>query len=235
MDAASRRNTVKFATERRLDAMTHLVQRLAASSMDRHEIAAFLGFSPSGVRKYCAILMTAGLVAATENRYDGNTRRYSLVDLAAALAWLAEQRRLADLADAAGAGTPDDGAAPKKPKKPLPPGLHLMEDDMPFTIKRTFNGPACRDPLVAALFGDGPARPGARTMSPTPDTEHDMQIRPNLAKPATQAIPYTCLYCGRPSWIEPCYQGRPSDYCHDEDHGERPDDHADDTNAPSSR
>lgn len=30
--------------------------------------------------------------------------------------------------------------------------------------------------------------------------------------------PYTCKYCGLPSWIDPSEQCPPSDYCHD--HGE---------------
>lgn len=31
--------------------------------------------------------------------------------------------------------------------------------------------------------------------------------------------PYTCRYCGRPSWLEPVDQSPPPDYCHDSDHG----------------
>ncbi|CBL45367.1 hypothetical protein HDN1F_35350 [gamma proteobacterium HdN1] len=32
--------------------------------------------------------------------------------------------------------------------------------------------------------------------------------------------PYTCKYCGAPSWLEPCDQTPPPDYCHESDHGE---------------
>lgn len=35
--------------------------------------------------------------------------------------------------------------------------------------------------------------------------------------------PYTCQYCGRPSWLEPNDQTPPPDYCHESDHGS-PDD-----------
>lgn len=31
--------------------------------------------------------------------------------------------------------------------------------------------------------------------------------------------PFTCKYCGRPSWIDPSEQLPPPDYCHPSDHG----------------
>lgn len=31
--------------------------------------------------------------------------------------------------------------------------------------------------------------------------------------------PFTCIYCGAPSWIHPNDQERPPAYCHEEDHG----------------
>ena len=31
--------------------------------------------------------------------------------------------------------------------------------------------------------------------------------------------PFTCKYCGRPSWIDPSDQSPPPDYCHEIDHG----------------
>lgn len=31
--------------------------------------------------------------------------------------------------------------------------------------------------------------------------------------------PFTCKYCGTPSWIDPSDQYPPSDYCHEIDHG----------------
>ena len=34
-----------------------------------------------------------------------------------------------------------------------------------------------------------------------------------------QMAPYTCKYCGMPSWIAPSDQSPPPDYCHESDHG----------------
>lgn len=31
--------------------------------------------------------------------------------------------------------------------------------------------------------------------------------------------PFTCNYCGQPSWIDPSDQSPPPDYCHEIDHG----------------
>lgn len=38
--------------------------------------------------------------------------------------------------------------------------------------------------------------------------------------------PFTCKYCGSPSWLDPVDQTPPPDYCHDSDHGNRLDGHA---------
>ena len=32
--------------------------------------------------------------------------------------------------------------------------------------------------------------------------------------------PYTCKYCGQPSWLDPADQTPPVDYCHPSDHGD---------------
>lgn len=32
--------------------------------------------------------------------------------------------------------------------------------------------------------------------------------------------PYRCSFCGARSWLHPCDQEAPSDYCHESDHGE---------------
>jgi len=32
--------------------------------------------------------------------------------------------------------------------------------------------------------------------------------------------PYTCKFCGAPSWIDPSEQSPPPDYCHESDHGD---------------
>jgi hypothetical protein len=31
--------------------------------------------------------------------------------------------------------------------------------------------------------------------------------------------PFTCKFCGAPSWIDPLDQEAPADYCHESDHG----------------
>lgn len=46
--------------------------------------------------------------------------------------------------------------------------------------------------------------------------------------PPVQAPPFTCKYCGSPSWIEPSDQSLPPDYCHESDHGEPPEQPAQD-------
>lgn len=35
--------------------------------------------------------------------------------------------------------------------------------------------------------------------------------------PGTTA-PFTCKFCGAPSWVDPSDQTQPADYCHDGDH-----------------
>ncbi len=32
--------------------------------------------------------------------------------------------------------------------------------------------------------------------------------------------PYTCKFCGAPSWLDPSEQAPPPDYCHESDHGD---------------
>lgn len=32
--------------------------------------------------------------------------------------------------------------------------------------------------------------------------------------------PYTCQFCGAPSWLDESEQTAPPDYCHESDHGE---------------
>lgn len=36
----------------------------------------------------------------------------------------------------------------------------------------------------------------------------------------TPQLPFTCKFCGLPSWLEPVDQAPPPDYCHESDHGE---------------
>lgn len=41
-----------------------------------------------------------------------------------------------------------------------------------------------------------------------------------------QKPPYTCKFCGAPSWVDPFDQEAPPDYCHESDHGEPPEQEA---------
>jgi hypothetical protein len=39
--------------------------------------------------------------------------------------------------------------------------------------------------------------------------------------PATLKVaPFTCKFCGAPSWVDPADQAPPPDYCHESSHGE---------------
>ena len=40
-----------------------------------------------------------------------------------------------------------------------------------------------------------------------------------MVYPDEKEAPYTCQYCGQPSWLEPIDQTPPPDYCHESDHG----------------
>ena len=46
------------------------------------------------------------------------------------------------------------------------------------------------------------------------DKDEFMKARQELHE-----APYTCKYCGMPSWIDPSDQSPPPDYCHEIDHG----------------
>jgi len=39
-------------------------------------------------------------------------------------------------------------------------------------------------------------------------------------EPEPVLAPFTCKFCGAPSWFEPIDQVPPPDYCHESDHGE---------------
>lgn len=41
-----------------------------------------------------------------------------------------------------------------------------------------------------------------------------------FGKTVSPTPPYDCLFCGRPSWVDPSDQTPPPDYCHESDHGE---------------
>ncbi|MCG2584440.1 winged helix-turn-helix domain-containing protein [Massilia sp. TS11] len=146
------------ATQRRIENMQKLIKELANHEMLADEIAWFLKFSPSGARKYIRDLREAGVIELA--RYVEGTATY--------------------LGKAVYQITPDPErvkaflAAIVQPKREAPaarrerPSLreqnmagsgrhfHILADDTHYAI-RVNRTPVMRDPLVAALFGDGPA------------------------------------------------------------------------------
>ena len=55
----------------------------------------------------------------------------------------------------------------------------------------------------------------------TEPTQYDIDdLRVQLLRILPVQIPYECVYCGRPSWVDPTDQRPPPDYCHESDHGE---------------
>ena len=51
-------------------------------------------------------------------------------------------------------------------------------------------------------------------------TALDMDTGLEYKSVGEQEAPFTCKYCGQPSWIDPSDQSSPPpDYCHEIDHG----------------
>lgn len=61
-----------------------------------------------------------------------------------------------------------------------------------------------------------------RTLPPIRDRKRGERMnKPELKEGNAdrQEPPYTCQYCGSPSWLHPSDQTPPPDYCHESDHG----------------
>ena len=141
------------ATERRVKHTKALIAEFATREMLSVEICFFLGFSPSGTRKYVRILRNAGVIELA--RHIGGTASYigkpvfRLSDdqgvVNAFIATLSEPRVAVQ-----------HRAVPPaaKDRKPEVPGrhLHIMGDDVPYSV-RAWRGTPTRDPLVEAFFG----------------------------------------------------------------------------------
>lgn len=52
----------------------------------------------------------------------------------------------------------------------------------------------------------------------TVDAAHKLDTAGSLIVGKLEA-PFTCKYCGMPSWIDPSDQSPPPDYCHEIDYG----------------
>lgn len=48
---------------------------------------------------------------------------------------------------------------------------------------------------------------------------HGVSVESGFLIVGNREAPFTCKYCGRPSWIDPSDQSPPPDYCHEIDHG----------------
>ncbi|QJD98623.1 ArsR family transcriptional regulator [Massilia forsythiae] len=147
-------------TAARLEKIRKLVTALQAGEMMREDIASLLKVGPSGVRGYINDLRGAGVMGIA--RYvDGTAYALGravyciLMDAEQAAAYLAG---LAALPVArAGGGRSGLEVAARDPSR----HFHILRDDEPYSV-RVSRKPTARDPLVAALFGAGPAAMGAR-------------------------------------------------------------------------
>lgn len=137
------------ATRLRMENMRSLIKEVGdRGTMMRDEICFFLGYSPSGGRKYIRELSDAGIIIAPTPE-AGEQRVYKLnpdpVYIATALAAMCAPH----------AGPADPGGAQITGRVVLStPGrhLHVMRDDVQYKIKTTFKIPP-PDPLIAHLFG----------------------------------------------------------------------------------
>lgn len=48
---------------------------------------------------------------------------------------------------------------------------------------------------------------------------HGVFVESDFLIVGNREAPFTCKYCGQPSWIDPSDQSPPPDYCHEIDHG----------------
>jgi hypothetical protein len=171
-----------------LAAAERLLRRLAEGPMDQLEVAHFLAFSPSGGRKYTRLLVSHGVVRTLHGGDASGSRRFQVDSLELALAWLAHAR--AQSANGRRRGVRRDGGRSTQRGAALPDGVHLIADDIPFRPKRLPDGPARRDPLVAALFGEaGLGTPRAPAADEQPDPA-----------PAPSAPPPGPWHGGRIDW-----------------------------------
>jgi hypothetical protein len=46
-----------------------------------------------------------------------------------------------------------------------------------------------------------------------------LRVDPRAKRQCVVVPPFTCKFCGAPSWVDPADQEPPADYCHESDHG----------------
>lgn len=142
------------ATERRVEQTKALIAEFSTREMLADDICRFLGYTPSGGRKYIKNLRDAGVIELA--RYIDSTASY----LGKAVYCLTADQGVVDSFIALLAEPRDTKPAPAsgKPRRQAISGrhFHIMADDTHFQI-RAHRGPVARDPLVAALFGPAAA------------------------------------------------------------------------------
>jgi predicted transcriptional regulator len=147
-------------TAERIERIRRLITELQDRDMRREDIADLLKMSPSGARKYIADLRESGVMEIA--RYaDGTANFLGYAEYRLALGADETRDYLANLATAPTSGrkakVPEFTLAARDPSR----HFHILADDTHYAI-RVNREPAARDWCVAALFGAGPARMGAR-------------------------------------------------------------------------
>lgn len=137
------RTRVTSATARRTANIICLIAVLRKNDkMTFDSISEHLRMSPSGTRKYVRELIDADVLREVDHRVY-SLHSANLVEAFESALALAQKPR---------------SALPVKNGSPQPCGVtvHIMSDDTHYQIKRP-KVVCMRDPLVAALFGSGPA------------------------------------------------------------------------------
>ncbi len=161
------------ATQRRLDNFKKLIDELLINDMTADEMGALLKFSPSGTRKYIRDLREIGILELAA--YIEGTPTYlgravfRVVDDEERLAEFLKRIEVTEQEakvrkERRGISSEEVAAARKLTVFDQMAGqgrrFHILADDTHYAIRVDPNGKAVsRDPLTAALFGDGPARP----------------------------------------------------------------------------
>lgn len=175
--AARVRTRATAASATRIELLARLVRALAGGPLDTAQVGEVLGFALSSARKYARDLVNAGIVRQVSTPKASHL--FYLNSMTRAEAWLARLR--AD-EQALAAGRTVKQA---RPQRALPPGLHLMQDDVPFQIRRYDAGPPRRDPLVAALFG-----PRVDNATPIPQADTEPLERAVTPQPERRSEPF---------------------------------------------
>jgi hypothetical protein len=147
------------ATVRRFQRFHALVAELATRDMDTIAVASFLQCSPTAARKYLNDLLEASVIKPRRSVLRGDSRMRNCYQLTADL-WLA-QNILRDIHESqcgeaifTRRNMRTNAASGNQTRH-----FHIMADDCHARVSASHVA-VRRDPLVAALFGDGTQRTG---------------------------------------------------------------------------